>query len=152
MHINWAHVHLMINHFPVVGILGNILLLLYAVARKSDEITMVSLGLFVLIALIAIPVFFTGHGAEDVVKKLPGMTETYIGRHEEMADFSIVALEILGGLALLGLVLKKRTGAISSLLIGLVLLTAMITAVLVGITANLGGQIRHSEIRNVDSR
>ena len=74
--INWAHVHLIINHFPVIGILGAILLLLYSLIRKSDEVRMVSLGVFVLIALITVPVFFTGQASEEIVKKLPGVTES----------------------------------------------------------------------------
>jgi hypothetical protein len=36
--MNWAHVHLMINHFPVIGALGAILLLVYALVRKSEEV------------------------------------------------------------------------------------------------------------------
>lgn len=61
--INWAHVHLIINHFPVAGVLGAMLLFLYGVVRKSREIKVVSLGVFVLLALITIPVFWTGEEA-----------------------------------------------------------------------------------------
>jgi hypothetical protein len=148
MHINWAHVHLMINHFPVIGVLGGILLLGYALVRKSEEVKMVSLGVFVLIALITIPVFLTGDGAEDVVKKIPGVTATYINRHEEMAEYSLVLVELLGAAALAGLVLLKLKGAIPRLIIVLVLVLSLITAASVGLTANLGGQIRHTEIRD----
>ncbi len=148
MQINWPHVHLIINHFPVVGVLGGILLLVYALIRKSEEVKMVSLGLFVLIALMTIAVFFTGQAAEDAVKRLPGVTEGYIGRHEEMADLSIVLMEILGVLALTGLVLLKRFGAIPKVVVLLVLVMSLITAAVVGFTANLGGQIRHTEIRD----
>jgi uncharacterized membrane protein len=147
MNINWAHVHLIINHFPVIGILGGILLLVYAMIRKSDEVKMVSFGVFVLIALITIPVFLTGQHAEDVVKNLPGVTETYIGRHEEMAEYSIVLMEILGVVALAGLVLLKLKGAIPRLVVIATLLLSLLTAAVVGFTANLGGQIRHTEIR-----
>jgi hypothetical protein len=151
VHINWAHVHLMINHFPVVGVLGGILLLGYALARKSAELRMVSLGVFVLIALITIPVFLTGEGAEGVVKKIPGVTETYIGRHEELAELSLVLMEILGGLALTGLIWLKRKGTIPLFIMILVLVISLITAAVVGFTANLGGQIRHTEIRDAAS-
>ena len=146
--MNWAHVHLMINHFPVVGILGVILLLLYALVRKSDEVTMASFGMFVLIALITIAVFFTGQGAEDVVKNLPGVTEADIGRHEEMADIALVLLEVLGAMALTGLFLLRRSGSIPKRLVLIVLVVSLITAAVVGFTANLGGQIRHPEIRD----
>jgi len=147
MHINWAHVHLMINHFPVIGVFGGILLLVYALVRKSEEVKMVSLGVFVLIALITIPVFLTGEGAEDVVKHIPGVTEAYIGRHEELAELTLVLMEILGVLSLTGLVLLKLKGSIPAIIVILVLVMSLITATFVGITANLGGQIRHTEIR-----
>jgi uncharacterized membrane protein len=148
MHINWAHVHLMINHFPVIGVLGGILLLAYALRRKSQEVKMVSLGVFVLVALTTIPVFLTGEGAEDVVKHIPDVTETYIGRHEKFAEVTLVLMEILGILSLIGLVLLRRRGAIPPSIVILVLVMSLITAILVGITANLGGQIRHTEVRD----
>ena len=145
--VNWAHMHLMINHFPVVGVLGAILLLLYALVRKSDEVMMVSLGAFVLIALVTIPVFFTGEGAEDVVKKLPGVTEQYIGRHEEMAEYSLTLMEILGMACLAGLFFIRKAGTVPKWLVTIVLLLSLVTAAFVGYTANLGGQIRHTEVR-----
>jgi len=138
----------MINHFPVIGVFGGILLLVYALVRKSEEVKMVSLGVFVLIALITIPVFLTGEGAEDVVKHIPGVTEAYIGRHEELAELTLVLMEILGVLSLTGLVLLKLKGSIPVIIVILVLVMSLITATFVGITANLGGQIRHTEIRD----
>ncbi len=148
MHINWAHVHLMINHFPVIGVLVSILLFVYALVRKSEEVKAVSLGMFVLIALATIPVFLTGEGAEDVVKHIPGVTETYIGRHEEIAELTLILTEVLGVLALTGLVLHKLRGFIPKIIVILVLVMSLIVATAVSITANLGGQIRHTEIRD----
>ena len=146
--MNWAHVHLLINHFPVIGVLGAILLLVYSLVRKSEEVTMVSFGLFVLIALITIAVFFTGEAAEEVVKNLPGVTETYIGRHEEMAEPALVLIEALGVMALVGLFLLRRSGSIPRWVVGIVLVLSLVSATISSLTANLGGQIRHTEIRN----
>jgi DMSO reductase anchor subunit len=145
--INWAHVHLMINHFPVIGIFGAILLFLYALIRKSEEVEMVSLGFFVLLALITLPVFFTGEAAESVVKNLPDVTETYIDRHEESAEYSITLMELLGAASLAGLIYIRRSGAVPKWLLSVVLALSLITAAVVGYTANLGGQVRHTEIR-----
>jgi hypothetical protein len=145
--INWAHVHLMVNHFPVIGVLGAILLFLYALIKKSEELKIVSLGVFVIIALITIPVFFTGEAAENVVKKLPGVTETDIGRHEEFAEYSITVMEILGAASLLGLYFIFKSGTAPKWLLSIVILLSLLTAALIGFTANLGGQIRHTEIR-----
>jgi len=46
--MNWAHVHLLLNHLPVVGTFFGVLLLLLALLRKSEELKRVSLGVFVL--------------------------------------------------------------------------------------------------------
>jgi uncharacterized membrane protein len=146
--MNWAHVHLIINHVPVIGILGAILLLTYSLIRKSEEVKMVSLGLFAIIALITPAVYFTGEAAEKVVKSLPGVTESYIGRHEEIASLTLILMEMLGITSLTGLVLLRRSGAIPKWVVIMTLVLSLITAAVVNITANFGGQIRHTEIRD----
>lgn len=146
--MNWAHVHLMINHFPIIGALGAILLLAYALVRKSEEVKMVSFGLFILIAVITLAVFFTGREAEETVKGLPGVTEAYIGRHEEAASLALILMEVLGIAALVGLLLLRRSGSIPKWIVTLVVILSVIAAAVVGLTTNLGGQIRHTEIRD----
>jgi uncharacterized membrane protein len=145
--MNWAHVHLIINHVPVIGTLGAILLLVYSLARKSEEVKIVSFGVFAIIALITLAVYFTGEAAEKVVKDLPGVTETYIGRHEEIASFTLVLIELLGVASLAGIMLFQRSGAVPRWVVVMILVLSLITAAAVNITANLGGQIRHTEIR-----
>jgi uncharacterized membrane protein len=148
--MNWAHVHLAINHFPVVGVFGAIALLIYSLLRKSEEVKLVSFGLFVLLALITLAVFFTGQAAEDTVKKLPGVTEAYIGRHEEMAELALVLIGTLGIASLAGLLFLRESGAIPKWIVVIVLLLSLVTAAVVGLTANLGGQIRHTEVRSAE--
>ena len=146
--MNWAHVHLLINHIPVMGLIGGVLLLGYAIARRSAEATMLSFVLFALIAVATIGVFVAGEEAEDVVKNLPGVTEAYIGEHEEVAEPTLIVVEILGVLAIAGLALLRRKGAIPRWLVFVVLGTSLVASVAVGFTAYLGGQIRHTEIRS----
>ena len=145
--INGAHVHLMVNHFPVIGILFIIMLFLYGLARRSEEIKKVSLAVFVLLAFITVPVYFTGEAAQKVVKDLPGVTEAFIGRHEEVAGLSLVMMETLGITSLVGLYFFRHSATIPKWFVALVLVISFSTAAIVGFTANLGGQIRHTEIR-----
>jgi hypothetical protein len=145
--MNWAHVHLLINHVPVIGVLGILLVFVYGLARKSDEVKLLGLGLFVLIALITIAVYLTGGAAENMVKNLPGVTQSSIGTHEEMALLALVLMELLGVVALGGLFLFRKSGAFPQWYIALLLVIALASAGVVGLTANLGGQIRHTEIR-----
>jgi hypothetical protein len=145
--INSAHLRLMVNHFPVIGILFSILLFLYGLAGRSEEIKKVGLGAFVLLALITVPVYFTGEAAQKVVKNLPGVTEDFIGRHEEVAGLSLVLIETLGIASLGGLYFFRHSAAIPKWFVALVLVISVSAAAVVGFTANLGGQIRHTEIR-----
>ena len=61
--MNLAHVHLLLNHLPPLGVLFGFLLLAAAVARKSGELVRASLVTFVLAALLAVPTYYTGEPA-----------------------------------------------------------------------------------------
>jgi hypothetical protein len=144
--MNWAHVHLALNHFPVVGAIGIALLLGLSLLRKSPELTRVSLALFVLLGLVTVLVYLTGGEAEQLVEDLPGVSEARIETHEEISLIA-TAVVVLGALGALGAMLRWRgprrlpTGVLAGLF-GVSLLASG----LMFWTANTGGQIRHSEI------
>jgi hypothetical protein len=142
-----AHAHLILNHIPVVGLGAAILLLLYAFARKSDEMKKAALAGFVLLALVAIAVFLTGKAAEDIVEDLPGVSESFIEQHEEAATVSLIAIELLGALSLAGLVFTRRSKVFPKWFAVVSLAASLAVAGVITWTANLGGQIRHTEIR-----
>ena len=145
--MNWAHMHLMINHFPVIGLVFGLALLLIAVIKKSDDLKKISLWFFILIALTALPVYFSGEPAEESVEHLSGGAEQVIEQHEKMAMLSLAAVIISGFIAAVGLFLIKRHGKIANMLIMTLLVSLVISSGLMAKTANLGGQIRHTEIR-----
>ena len=145
--MNLAHIHLMINHFPIIGIAFGILLLIWAILRKNEEVKRASFGIFVIIALIALPVYFTGEPAEEIVEHLPGVKESIIEKHEEMALISLVFIEILGAIAAAGLFLSFRSKPFISWLVAALLILSVVSGGLIAKTANIGGQIRHTEIR-----
>lgn len=147
--MDWVHVHLLLNHVPVVGTIIGSLLLLAAMVRKSDELKKASLVIFVVTALVAIPVFLTGEPAEELTENLPGVSEAVVERHEDSALLSLVAVEFLGAVSLLGLILlwrARRTAA--RWVVSLALAASIVAAGLMAWTATLGGQIRHTEIRS----
>ncbi len=85
---------------PLPGILFSLALLLVVLSKKSGELKKLSCCVFVLIALLAIPTYLTGEGAEEVVEHLPGVEHELIEEHEESALVSLVAIEVLGQLSL----------------------------------------------------
>jgi len=146
--MNWAHVHIAFNHVPVIGVIFATLLLAYGLLKKSHELVTVCFGVFVIIAVLTIPVYLTGEGAEEVVERLPGFSGSVIERHAESALFSLVAILLLGGFALGGLWLFRRSNRIPAWWVTSLLILSMVVGGLVARTANLGGQIRHTEIRS----
>ena len=139
-----VHLHLLLNHVPVVGTLFALLLFAAAVFLRETVSTKFALGFSV-----AIAVYFTGGAAEEAVEKLAGVTERAIEQHEEAAKVTTIAMSIFGALSLAALVIfRKRqvprwVGAAG--FAGTVVLST-----LMGWTANLGGQIRHTEIRSAN--
>ena len=146
--MNWAHVHLIGNHVAVLGVFFGLLLLLAALARKSSELKKAALAVFFVTALLAVPVYLTGEPAEEVVEHLPGVSHELIEEHEESALPLLIALELLGLLSLAGLWFFRRSPGWASRIVLWCLLLSVIVAGMAGWTANLGGQIRHSEVRS----
>jgi uncharacterized membrane protein len=143
-----VHIHLLLNHFPVIGMVLGLLLLIFAFLRRSNELKKVSLGIFVLLAMLAIPVYFTGEPAEKSVENLPGVSESIIEQHEEAALIALTGVIILGIVSLITLFLFRHNTQVSVWLMVLSLVISFITTGLMAFTANLGGQIRHTEIRS----
>jgi uncharacterized membrane protein YeaQ/YmgE (transglycosylase-associated protein family) len=143
-----VHLHLLLNHVPVIGTIVAILLLGYALLRGSSELVRVSLGMFVLLALAAVLVYLTGEPAEELVEDLPGVSETILERHEDVALVATILLGVVGAVALGGLfAFRRRAAGIPRGFAAFALLLALVSAGAMGYTANLGGQVRHTEIR-----
>ena len=58
--MNQAHLHLLLNHLPILGALFGLLILAGGFLLKYDTVKRTALGLFVLSAILAIPAYLTG--------------------------------------------------------------------------------------------
>ena len=146
--MNWAHVHLMLNHIPLVGIGFTILLLIIALVRKSRELTNISLIFVIIVALWAIPAYLTGEPAEELVEHSPGVSEMLIEEHEEFAEIAFIFIEATGVIALIALLVNRFNPMIGHKLVILTLLALIVSGGMISWTANLGGKINHPEIRS----
>lgn len=145
--MNGAHMHLLVNHLPVIGSIFAILLLIWSLLRKNTEIARAALGLFVIAAITGLAAYFTGEPAEDVAEKISGVTRSAIHAHEESAELATVLLGGYGVFALGALLyLRKRAVEFPRKLITLALILSFVPAGAMGWTANQGGKIRHPEI------
>ena len=145
--MNAAHLHIILNHIPVIGIPFGTALLIYGFLRKSQEVKTVGFIVFVAIALVTVPTFLAGKAAEDMVEPLPGVSEHLIENHERAATIALAVTSVLGALSLLRLLAPARFATIGATLTPVVFVFSLGVSGWLARTANLGGQIRHSEIR-----
>lgn len=145
--MNAAHWHLILNHIPLIGIGFVILLMIIAFARKSQELKNVAMIFAVIVALWAIPAYLTGEPAEEVVEDMPGISENIIEEHEEFAEKAFIFIEVVGGVALIGLIGGRFNQKLGNTLAVVTLLGLIAGGGLIAWTANLGGKIHHQEIR-----
>src|SRR5262245_53460417 len=111
---NLSHLHLLINHFPTVGLIIAFMLLAVSIvsdteARKDDTMKPTALAVLFGIAVITLPVFTTGLAAEGAIEKLPGISLQAMTAHEDSALLAFVVLELAGIAAWLGLWRWRRT-------------------------------------------
>jgi hypothetical protein len=150
--MNLAHLHLLLNHSPIIGTFIALGLFVVSLARNDDELKQVSLALFSLIALLAIPAYMTGYAAQETIKETAGVSMDLIQVHQGAALLAFISMEITGGFALLALWQFSRSvkdpwsSRPARWQLAAVLLFAIGTAAMMAIAGNTGGDIRHPEI------
>jgi len=151
--MNIANFHLITNHLPVVGIIFSFLLVLYALIKNKDEVHRVAMLTIIVTAIFAIPAFFSGEGAEHLLKKyLASPAEwkklkEFIEPHEDLAHIAFIFMLFVGVVSIVGLFLFRRPKNVPKWFLGVLLVLLIGVGIVMGKTGNLGGQIRHSEIR-----
>ena len=146
--MNLAHVHLLLNHIPVLGSNFGLIFLLYAYFRKSQELIKTGMGILIGVALLTIPTFMTGDPARDIVKNMPDVAKNIIREHDDSAGYALTGILFLGGVCLAGLYyFRKNTSIPKGFTITVLLLTLFVCSIMIR-TAYLGGQIHHPETRS----
>jgi len=145
--MNAPHWHLAINHLPVMGVLLFMLLLGYALVVRRADWYGVCLGFFVLLALATVAVFLTGRRADDVLMDIADVDEKLVRIHETAATIAFIGVGVLGAAALVGLWFARKLREVPRGLAAAIFFLSFIETLLLARTANLGGQIRHPEIR-----
>jgi len=145
--MNGAHLHLILNHVPALGMMCGLILLGLGLIRRNRELKSLALVGIILSALFTLPVNATGEEAEEIIEGLPGRSHELIHEHEEGAELALWLM--LGVAAVAGgawFMLRNehpRAHLLTSITFGLGLLV-FIWMIQV---ANLGGRISHPEVR-----
>lgn len=142
-----VHVHLALNHIPVLFIPLAIVLTVFALMQKNKSILRVSYAILIFSAMVSVPVYLSGEESEDLAETLPQVTEEVIENHEEVAENAFYLALALGALAAFAFVLSYKYPSYENYAAKALILLGLLVSALMIYAANLGGQIRHTEIR-----
>jgi hypothetical protein len=157
-----THLHLLLNHVPTIGFGIALFFFFWSLIARSGELTRAALVLFVGVAILTIPTYWTGNAAAETICRGidPGnsdftekpcrdttLSKSLIQTHEGAALFAFTFIELTGAVAWLGLWQLRRRGRPERWSIAAILVLSLASMALVAGAANIGGEIRHVEIR-----
>lgn len=146
--MNEAHLHLVVNHFPIIGTFFGLGILAVGLFLKNDTVKRVAFSIFIVAAIFAAVSMATGEGAEEVVENIPGISENIIEEHEEMAEKLALILYGIGLLSVFSFIMTFKNKSLEKYIAAVVLILSFLSAYLSAQTGVTGGEIRHTEIRS----
>ncbi len=141
-----AHLHLILTHVPVLATFFSLALLFWALFSHHPEHYKIAFVGFIIAGVFSVFAFTTGEGAEEIAENIAGISDAAIERHEEAASFALWMTIALGVTGIIGLVWNKISAKGFRSFVWIVFFYGLLTAGILAYTANLGGQIRHTEI------
>ena len=148
--MNFAHLHLVLTHFPPVLSLGGAISAAAGILlpRRRHELIELALLLLIVVGVTMPLVYIAGNRAADSIGKVEGVQQDAIAPHQQAAGIALSVSIGAACVAVVLLVVARRRGSLTRALQLLVLIVAMASAAAIGWTANLGGAIHHPEIHS----
>ena len=145
--MNDAHLHMVVNHFPIIGTIFGLGILISGLFLKNNSVKNTAYVLFIVAAIFGFLSMSTGEGAEEIVEDFPNIGKKIIHEHEELAEKLALVLYALGLISIMGLYLNIKKHAKAKWITFLALIIAIIAVFLGKEVGTSGGEIRHTEIR-----
>ena len=135
-------IHLMLNYYPVIGMVIGVIFLLIGSRKKSGRITRIGLVAFMVVALLALPALVTGEVAGSALGTSAGAYADALTKHKEMARMTIVAIEATGLAALIGLFMFRCKSEPAKWFTAAVMVLSLAACGLAAYTTHLGRQVK----------
>ncbi|MBC7523545.1 MAG: hypothetical protein H7239_03815 [Flavobacterium sp.] len=145
--MNDAHLHLLVNHFPIIGTIFGFGILLAGIILKNTTLKNTAYIIFIVTAIFGFLSIYTAEGAEEIVEDMPNIGPQIIHEHEEIADKLALLLYVLGAVSIIGLYLNFKNHAKAKIVSVVALIISIAGVVIAQQVGTSGGEIRHTEIR-----
>jgi uncharacterized membrane protein len=145
--MNAAHLHLMVNHFPLVGLVFSLVFLAIGLLRTHGNSVRAGLLILVISGLFTVFTFLTGEPAEERLGKLATFSKQLAETHEESAELTLWIVGVTTVAGGIGLWLSVRRTMPSRRALGVIVALNLASLLSIGQTSLLGGKISHPEVR-----
>jgi uncharacterized membrane protein len=151
MHVipqSWSHLHILVSVFPSFGLLFVLGFYIAGFRADNDGIRRTCLALFVILALLSIPIYLSGNGAMAALAKAPRLTKEMMNTHYGWGMAALLVLVMTGMVALVELWRSYRARRASGDPFHLVSGLAIIALGLTAVVSELGLEIGHRELQS----
>ena len=145
--MNFAHLHLVLNHVPTVGAAAALGLLLLAFVRRNEHLKHAGLEVLFVIAVLTLPVFVSGVAAHQEMRGRTDISMDAVRIHQDAALIGFTVMEFAGFVAWVALWQCRRRDSAGRGVVPAATVLLVVALGIMGRAANLGGDIRHPEIR-----
>lgn len=148
--MNWPHVHLVINHFPVILTVVAVGAVILGLIMRRTMIWIFAAVCLTLGGVSVGPVFISGKQASEVIEELPNPPREVIHEHEESSEvalFVVLGAGVIGAIAWWQLARAKAEPP-RRWVRGAVTIAALAAAGTSGYAALQGGMIYHGASGN----
>lgn len=149
--MNDAHFHLVVNHLPIIFPLVALVVLVIGFLSKSEAVKRTACVLFILTAFTVVAAMSSGEGAEEFVEGIKGFSRETIHNHEEAAEKFALLSYLLALVAAASLWLSCKQKAIAKYLFIAMAVIALGVLFLAKNVGTTGGEIKHDEIKKVQT-
>lgn len=142
---NEAHYHIAVNHLPVVGFMGALVLAIVGLFVR-DRMLHLTAWMFTLVsAIFGVLAYLSGGEAEEMMEDAAGVSGAYLSAHERWGEWTFYACLGVIAVSIIGWILTYRRKNASVMAIFLLSALLLVANGMGTVTATLGGGIRHPE-------
>jgi uncharacterized membrane protein len=140
---SWSHLHILVGVFPSFGLVFVLGFYIAGLITGNDVIKRTCLAAFGVLALLAIPTYFSGAGSMATLSGSSRISKAMLDMHYGWGMGALLVLLLTGGVACFGL-LQSRAGSASNIVLRSVLGLAVVALGLMVVAD--GWEITHREL------